>query len=85
VEEDEDCPCSLVRSIHTAGEALQHAEQFRGDFIPVVECPFRGFLREIILSAREGLDRGLDVHRGPPAFRKQVRSAVVSRGVLVRC
>src|SRR3954462_5578607 len=42
VEKEEDCPRSLVRPIRTAGEALQHAEQFRGDFIPVVERPLHG-------------------------------------------
>src|SRR3954465_4535690 len=39
VEEDEDCPRSLIRPIHTAGEALQYAEQFRGDLTPAAERP----------------------------------------------
>src|SRR4051794_35125218 len=85
MEDEEDCARGAVRPICSAGEALQQMEQSGGDLIPVVEGPLHGVSRRIMTGTREGLDRGLNVHGGPPALRKQVRPAVASRGVLVRC
>src|SRR4051812_38803980 len=62
VEDEEDRTRGLIRPLRSTGEALQHAEQSGGSLLPVIERPFRGFLREIIPGAREGLDRGLNVH-----------------------
>ena len=70
VEDEEDRTRGLVRPIRSAGEALQHAEQFRGGLIPVVERPLHGLAGQIVPGAREGLDRGLDVHGGPPSLHK---------------
>src|SRR5215203_1574903 len=85
VEDEEDLTRSLIRPVRSAGVALHHAEQFRGGLIPVGERPLHGLAGQIVSGAREGLDRGFNVHRGPPSLRKQVRPAVASRGVLVRC
>src|SRR3954471_5528981 len=62
MEDEEDCARGVVRSIRSAGEALQHIEQSGGDLIPVVEGPLHGVSRRIMTGAREGLDRGLNVH-----------------------
>src|SRR3954468_24293643 len=71
MEDEEDCARGVVRSIRSAGEALQHADQSGGDLIPVVERPLHRLAGQIVAGAREGLDRGLNVHGGPPALRKK--------------
>src|SRR3954469_23742707 len=67
VENEEDRTRGLIRPLRSTGETLQHAEQSGGRLRPVTERPFRGFLREIIPGAREGLDRGFDVHGKAPS------------------
>src|SRR3954468_15421676 len=58
-------------SDRSADVALQHAEQFRGDLLPVVERPLQDLVGQIVTGAPEGLDRGLKVHGDPPSLRKR--------------
>src|SRR3982751_3413649 len=67
MEDEEDCARGVVRPICSAGEVLQQIEQSGGDLIPVVEGPLHGVSRRIMTGAREGLDRGLNVHGDPPS------------------
>src|SRR3954463_7292144 len=69
-DEEEDRTCGRVRPVRSGGVALQHAEQFRGDLIPVVERPLHGLAGQIVTGAPEGLDRSLKVHADPPSLLK---------------
>src|SRR4051812_26139509 len=68
IEDEEDRTRGLVRLVRSAGVALHDAEQFRGSLIPVVERPLQDLVGQIVTSAREGLDRGLNVHRSPSSL-----------------
>src|SRR6185436_14451961 len=68
VEDEEDRTCGLVRPVCSADVALHHAEEFRGDLIPVLERPLHRLARQIVAGAHKGLDRSLKVHRNPSSL-----------------
>src|SRR3954452_9810486 len=67
VEDEEDRTRGLLRPVRAAGEPLQHPEQAGRGLVPVAEGPAHGLPRQVVARAREGADRGLDVHRCPPS------------------
>src|SRR3954469_24983564 len=75
IEDEEDRTRGLVRPIRSADVALQHAEQLRGDLLPVVERPLQDLVGQIVTGRAEGLDGGLKAQRDPPSLRKSGAAA----------